>query len=503
MSKVRLFARAKTRIGEKRAMDMVTTAMSILRAYYRSKINADLLFIAGEITDQIYDNVEQQHTAQTQSLMTEMDRQREMGVSAISNMLQLSPERVVTEGIRMAKLGDVVNLEKIADDFTKGISTQHKLFPDYGFEFRLHNGQQRLTSIPLASGAEKKYPPKFKCVGTVRVGDKYVEEIKPELIDYANRHQLPLQLNITQPQKLLGTELDPIQYEAEELVGKVLTVPPKPFHKAFPCSISINDVVEFDYILFRTQEILDDGTTVVSNSEQTDCPFIFTMRANLDTKRLTFTISLNNADNADTLKYVRFMKAVENGSIISVKSLELQEEFARGQLDDFQYKTDFNDIDEEVQFWEMVVAIEKHFETIVDVPTEIYDSQYRMLQYLYGLIIGDTNTVTWSTLALRMDLTKKLKADIAEWEDTRFALAYVGSVEVPLWEQKYEVPIIRRYLCVKTKDLDRLKNKADVLDVGDEIFLNFVPGDGEQGIWEDTLHHSDADSASDRIQIIP
>lgn len=246
MSKVRLFARAKTRIGEKRAMDMVTTAMSILRAYYRSKINADLLFVAGEITDQISDNVEQQHTAQTQSLMTEMDRQREMGVSAISNMLQLSPERVVTEGIRMAKLGDVVNLEKIADDFTKGISTQHKLFPDYGFEFRLHNGQQRLTSIPLASGAEKKYPPKFKCVGTVRVGDKYVEEIKPELIDYANRHQLQLQLNITQPQKLLGTELDPIQYEAEELVGKVLTVPPKPFHKAFPCSISINDVVEFD-----------------------------------------------------------------------------------------------------------------------------------------------------------------------------------------------------------------------------------------------------------------
>ena len=175
----------------------------------------------------------------------------------------------------MAKSGDAVNLEKIATDFTKGISTQHKLFPDYGFDFRLHNGQQRLTSIPLASGAEKKYPPKFKCVGTVRVGDKYVEEITPELIDYANRHQLPLKLNITQAQKLLGTELDPIQYEAEELVGKVLTVPPKPFHKAFPCSISINDVVEFDYILFRTQEILDDGTTVVSNSKQTDCPFFF------------------------------------------------------------------------------------------------------------------------------------------------------------------------------------------------------------------------------------
>lgn len=345
MSKVRAFTRAKTKVGEKRAMDMVTKAMSILRAYYRSRINADLLFIAGEITDQISENVEQQHTAQTQSLVTEMNRQREMGVSAISDMLQFSPERVVAEGIRMTKSGDVESLEKIATDFANGISTQHKLFPHYGFEFRFHNGQQRLTSIPLVAGAEKKYPPKFKCVGTVRVGDKYVGEITPGLIDYANRHQLPLQLSITQAQKLLGTELDPVQYEAEELVGKVLTVPPKPFRKAFPCSISINNVVEFDYILFRTQEILDDGTTVVSNREQSDFPFMFTMKANLNTKCLTFTIALNNADNADTLKYVRFMKAVENGSIISVKSLELQEEFARGKLDNFQYRTDFDNID--------------------------------------------------------------------------------------------------------------------------------------------------------------
>lgn len=503
MSKVRAFACARTKVGERRAMDMTTKAMSILRAYYRSRINADLLFIAGEVTDQISENIELHHTTQTQSLVREMERQREISISAISDMLQFSPERVVAESIRMAESGDVASLEKIATDVTNGISTQHKLFPHYGFDFRFHNGQQRLTSIPLVAGAEKKYPPKFKCVGTVRVGNKYVGGITPGLIDYANRHQLPLQLNITQAQKLLGTELDPVQYEAEELVGKVLTVPPKPFRKAFPCSISINDVVEFDYILFRTREILDDGTTVVSNREQADCPFMFTMKANMNTKCLTFTISLNNADNTDTLKYVHFMKAVENGSIISVKSLELHEEFARGRLDDFQHKTDFDGIDEEIHFWEMVVAVEKHFNVMVNVPTEILDSQYRLLQYLYSLIIGDTNTVTWSTLALRMDLTEKLKADISEWGDTKFALAYVGSVEVPLWEKKYEVPIIRRYLCVKPKDLDRLKKKADVLDIGEEICMNFVPGDGVQGTWEDTLYYGGNDTVSDDIQLVP
>ena len=104
---------------------------------------------------------------------------------------------------------------------------------------------------------------------------------------------------------------------------------------------------------------------------------------------------------------------------------------------------------------------------------------------------------------IRMDLTEKLKIDIAEWEDTNFALAYVGSVEVPRWGQKYELPIIRRYLCVKPKDLERLQKKADVLDIGEEICLNFVPGDGEQGIWEDTLHHGDEDFASDVSQLVP
>ena len=40
------------------------------------------------------------------------------------------------------------------------------------------------------------------------------------------------------------------------------------------------------------------------------------------------------------------MKDVEEGKIISVKSLELQEEFARGRLDEFSYKTDFDSLDE-------------------------------------------------------------------------------------------------------------------------------------------------------------
>ena len=82
------------------------------------------------------------------------------------------------------------------------------------------------------------------------------------------------------------------------------------------------------------------------------------------------------------MTYVRFMKDVEEGKIISVKSLELQEEFAKGRLDDFNYSSDFESIEEEVHFWEMVVAVENYFQTTIDTPKEIYDSEYSLLTEL-------------------------------------------------------------------------------------------------------------------------
>ena len=38
--------------------------------------------------------------------------------------------------------------------------------------------------------------------------------------------------------------------------------------------------------------------------------------------------------------------------------------------------------------------------------------------------------------------------------------------------------------------------KAEVLDIGEEIRLEFTPGEGEQGIWEDTLHEPNDNSTT-------
>ncbi len=495
-SKVKDFAKARTKIGEHRALTLVNKAIKILRSYYRSKINSGLLFVAAEISEEVTETCIQQHSEQTQLLINEMSKQREKATEEIASLIQFSPEKAIAEGLGLIG-GKEATLESRFTDFTNALSTRHTLFPHYGYDFKLKNGKQILNSVPLSSDAEKLYPPKFKCVGTVCMGEQCVSEITPELIDYANRHQLPLVLNITQAQKLLGTEPDPVQYEADELIGKSLTIPPKPLGKSFPCSISVNGKIEFDYILFRTQEILDDETIVVSNREQENCPFFFTMRTNLTTQRISFTISMNNPANNDILKYVRFMKAVEDGKIISVKSLELQEELAKGRLDDFNYSSGFDSIEEEIHFWEMVIAVEKYFQTTIETPEELYDSQYNLLKYLYGLINGETNTVTWSSVAFKVEISEELKEKIAEWNESPFSLTYAGTVEVPLWGQKYEAPILRRYLSVKPKNFECLMKKVNILDSGEEIRIEFVPGEGDQGTWEDTLHEQHDDSPTD------
>ena len=489
MRKVKSFAKARTKMGEKRALTLVNKAIKILRAYYRSKTNSDLLFIASEISEEVAETSKEQHAEQTQTLIHEMSKQREIATSEIACMMQFSPEKAIAEGLSMLG-GNESTLEGLFTDFTNVLSTRHILFPHYGYDFKLKNGKQVLNSVPLSSEAETLYPPKFKCMGTVRIGEKYVSEITHDHIHYANRHQLPLVLNITHAQKLLGAEIDPIQHEADELIGKSLTIPPKPFRKAFPCTISINDKVIFDYILLRTQEILDDETIVVSNREQENFPFFFTMRTNLKTQRFTFSISMNNPTNNDILKYVRFMKDMEDGKNISVKSLELQEEFAKGNLDNFNYSSDFESIEEEIHFWEMVVAVENYFQTTIDTPKEIYDSEHNLLKYLYTLISGETSTVTWSSIAFKVEICEEFKTKIAEWNEKPFTLAYVGTIEAALWGKKYEIPIMRRYLSVKPKDLERIMKKVDVLDIGEEIRLEFVPGEGEQGTWEDSLHES-------------
>lgn len=80
-----------------------------------------------------------------------------------------------------------------------------------------------------------------------------------------------------------------------------------------------------------------------------------------------------------------------------------------------------------------------------------------------------------------MTLTKELKKRIVETDNTKFVLSYLGSITVPVYGKSYELSVIRTFDSVVYQDIEHLKKKADVLDIGDTIKLVFLPGDGDAG----------------------
>ena len=279
-----------------------------------------------------------------------------------------------------------------------------------------------------------------------------------------------------------------MQYEAENLVGETITISPVPFPPAFPCSISLDDVVMFDYVLLRTDEILDDGTIILSNSEQTKSPYKIKMTVNVRTQYTSYTVSLNGASNKEMLHCLKFFKHASLGADITIKELSQGEEFARGRTSNLDYVTGFDSIDNEIAFVQRVVDIESYFGDPINIPEEITKDDYYAVSYLATLVVGGENTGEWSKFECELTLTDGLKQKIATSDNRKFSLSYVGSVTVKLFDKEFEISAIKILDSVMYQDIDKLKLKANILDVGDIIKLTFVPGEGANGTWRDKLN---------------
>lgn len=317
---------------------------------------------------------------------------------------------------------------------------------------------------------------------------KYLNKFDDNTIDYANRHQLPITLNVVTAKKLLGDIDDPIQHEAENFIGESFTIPPKPFPPAFPCSISLNGDVIFDYILMSIEEILDDGTVVMSNQKQNNCPFKIKMSANMKLGKMKYSFNTVEPTNEELLQFLRFLMRASLGETISIKVLSIGEELATGKVGNVEYKSDFDRIESEVDFLEKIVTIEHYYKDIISIPKEITVDDFQTISYLSSLIDGKEVTGSWSKLEFSMTLTDELKQRIAEMDDTQFALSYVSNITVSFYGKSYELPAIRRFDSVVYQDIEHLKKKAEVLDIGDIIKMVFLPGDGDSGTWRDRIN---------------
>ncbi len=338
----------------------------------------------------------------------------------------------------------------------------------------MKNLDGKMVSIPLSEEAVIKYPPQFNITANdVRIGSEEISKLHTNnIFDYSYCRQLPISLSVSTANKFLGDVLDPIQEEAKEMQGSKIIITPPKFPKAFPCSISMNGETIFDYLLMRTKEISEDGTAVVTNEEQDNRTFDIIFSINQNTKKMNFNIRPLATLNVEQLRYRRFLKNASVGGTVEIKILSLNALLGSGNVDPF---TPSDTLNSEIEFLEKITTIEHHFNLNLVIPREITIEDHQTLDHIYDIIHTGSFTGHWSGLNTVFVISEDLKEKIYEVSDTLYMFAYTCVANVELFNQEFSFPMKREFRAAKFKDLMRIKEKANVLDIGDTITIHLVP----------------------------
>lgn len=453
------YAKANTKLSEQRAIRIICDAMDILRKFYMKKANFELKFIASEVVTDVNSTIrEESATIQKQ----------------IQESSFLSPS-MVANNIRDGKLSDAA---RILSQSQSIINDEHCLKPYYGFSLLQKNGKPQLVSVPLIPEAETVYPPAISILSSeITVDNRRVEHLDYNVLQYSYNHQIPIKANVKEAIKYLGNIEDPSQYEAEELVGKLIEIKPKEFPLAFPCSLAIDDKVYFDYLLLRTKEILDDGTIVFDNREQEDRPFAVEFKFDIFSQSMKFNITVASDNHKNCLLYNEFAYNASKGGELVLKALGSNERFSYGQLkktgDGDNY---LNDLD----ILRKVIVLEEYFGTDIEIPPNFPLEDYDTLTWLSELITHGTSIQKWTGYTITFDLSKLGKDKILNAEDIPYTMEFVRPFEVNIFDFNRKLLVRRTLNDMRIKDLDKLKQKVEALDEDDPIVMKIIPNPNEE-----------------------
>ncbi len=452
------YAKAQTAMGERRAWRMVNTAIEILRKFYRSRTNRNLLFLASEMEDTIIETVQ----TEVRPLADQIQRLNDASI--------LSVDRNLVH----ANSGQIAEVEKNISTFMNTISTTHKLYPYYGY---MQRNKDSFISIPLKDEATILYPPRFNITASsIQMDGHTIDRIDSNILNKSYRKQLPIYLDGVVAKKYLGNVLDPIQHEAEEMTGARVVVMPPEFPPAFPCSISVDGQAFMDYLLMRTKEILEDDTVVATNEEQTNyfVDVIFTHSAKAKSFHFTVTPK-KDVSNEMLLNYYQFVQAINNGGVIEIKALSLNELLAKGTLD----VTEEEGLEDIISVLKKMVVIEKYFNEEIIIPETITYRDKELIDRLYSLITSGSYMGQWSQMEFAFWATDDVRQKIEALTHDTYDVWYSHIAEVELFSTKLCIPIRRHMENATVLDLEKTKQKAKVLDKEDTLKLRYVPAHGE------------------------
>ncbi len=469
------YSKAKTDEAKLRVTKCISNCLDIIRDFYESGcFSLKDYLLADRIIDAVGEEVRE-------STMTTVAAVNDAKNQILAKIVKDGSLFSVDKAVKYAESGNVgavgLGIRKVLDH----ISLTHPYAPDFGYDYC--NGT--IVSKPMTAEAKVFYPPKIVLSGAVKIGGEYYKDPYGNPLNYAYRHQLLITMEVSKAKKMLGEKPDPIQDEVQGLVGSTILVAPPEFPPAFPCEIRVGDKSFFDNVLLRTQEIEDDGTYVISNKEQGGS-FYFEVRVNpINPRKPDFTINMRNANNRELLNYVRFMSTLSREKDLHIYVLTQGEDIIAGYINDFDYRTGFSSVEEEIDFLDRLCVIEDYFNVHLSPCREISNSEYSSVFVVSDLIRNEQVIRTWNEVTFTGEMSQQFRKELTTLDKKQYEFSYVGVIHIDLFGAEFEFQIMRTFKCATVVDIEKVKQKAEVLDDGESITITFRAGEDNSVI--DTL----------------
>ena len=452
--------------SKKRVERIISNCLDIIYCFFKKEVSILDFLVAAEIVDAVNENTNNCIESVRKELKNETDKISKR-VSLLQNDCSYASENIS----RMMNSGNITEAEKNLNKMFEIIATNHPLYPDYGFF--LEDG--KLKSSPRTDTAKKKYPPKVSFKGRIEVDSQNFNKSSLNPFDYAYNHQLTLKISINEAVKLLGNRPDPIQYEAKVLEGKEIIYIPPEFPKAFPCSIKVGNKIYFNYILLRTQEILDDGTYIISNSEQKGINIYVELKINPENpEKENYKINISNATNSEYLNYDKFMYELLYIKDLHIYMLDTQKDFLVGNINKVSLKTGFPSLTDEIDFLERVCLIEDHFHIQMKISENINEKEFSYIYAISELIKMKEIQLTWEKVSYRGTVGYITSAQIDKSSGLITNLFFSIEQDIHLFEANFKFSYTVMYRNAKIENYDKFIKLTQLLEDDESIHVDLI-----------------------------
>ena len=480
-SKAKYYSHAVTEESSKRVICMLESIVDLIKRFYHDEIPMVDLISSMETADAVSNNVIDSINSLGEHLVLKMDEDTH-------RILESRAYGSVDQMMLDTEKGDMKAVGKRVSDSLKCISIKHPLEPDYGYDYMAG----KIVSVPLTETAKEKYPIKYSIAGRLKeVGAPFL------LGDDKKRADppvFPVLIEVEEAKRFLGDKEDPGQSGLDDLVGKECLVMTPEMAQEYPCSVIVDDVVYYEYIILKLDRIEDGWTYVFTNPRNEEgCAFEIkrqcfvpndpelTLKEATDSVITQTFLSIHISDsitNTELLKFERFMKALSETKCIRIHKLGTDEDFLEGGMGEATCTTlFFNSVDFEIGFLERICDIEKFYGVSLDLKSGFFEDDYNIAMNISNLLRGKSIEDTWEGITLLGMSAEDIQDIILNTNGRMDGLAFPVNDKVSLFGQEIELCVYKILKSVVVKEFDKVKTKAESLLIEEVMDVVLMPGE--------------------------